>query len=640
MAVTPINVARVTSGLRSFNLLNTVSRSQLDLFRIQNQLATGVRFHAPSDDPTRATLSSKLDGRVDIVAQLRNNLRDVNATLTSGEAAMQDAVDKVIEMQTLTSEAVNDTLSADERAALRVVVDSALEQLVSIGNRKHLDTHLFSGHYGNDQPFEWTADGVIFRGDNGRLTTTLDTDLSQDSYTISGMEFFNATSKAVQGIVDLDPQVTLETRLSDLLGPTGTGIALGQIVVGIGSNQTEIDLTGADTVGDVIDKLNADLPATMQASLDGNSIRVQASGGDTFTITDAGGGRAAAQLGIFNSDGVTTALSGDLNPRVTSRTELVDLFGGTGAALNSGITIRNGERVAQIDFTSATTVEDVLNRINHSDIGVLARISADGATIEVLNRISGADLRIEERGGNDATLLGIRSMHSGTKLADLNDGLGVDSVEGDDMRITTADGTQIDVDVNDLDLETATLADLIGLLNAAGGGAVTAALNTTGNGIVITDNTAGAGTLSIERANISPTIDSLGLTQAASGGRLVGADVNPIRVDSPFTALLELRDALAANDTRAITAAGTRLHRNLDTMLEVQGRLAAKANQMLTRSERVEDEATAIEVLRSDVRDVDLSEALVRFQQVQTALQANLVTSKQILSLSLLDYLQ
>src|SRR5690606_6262767 len=124
-----------------------------------------------------------------VLRQVANNLRDVNATLTEGESAMQDAVDKVIEMEALVSEAANDTLSADERAALRVVVDAAIEQLVTIGNRKYLDTHLFSGHYGDGPAFEWTSDGVLFHGDAGRLATILDTDLSQDTYTISGQEF-------------------------------------------------------------------------------------------------------------------------------------------------------------------------------------------------------------------------------------------------------------------------------------------------------------------------------------------------------------------------------------------------------------------------------------------------------------------
>jgi flagellin-like hook-associated protein FlgL len=250
-------------------------------------------------------------------------------------------------------------------------------------------------------------------------------------------------------------------------------------------------------------------------------------------------------------------------------------------------------------------------------------------------------MQIEENGGQNASLLGIRSMHGEVPLASLNDGRGVDSVDGDDLRITTADGTFIDVDINALDLQSATLQDLADLLNAAGGGRITVDFAPSGGGLRITDNTVGAGTLSIAPLNLSPTLRSLGLDGlTAAAGTLVGRDVNPIRVDSPFTALLELRAALEADDSRAIGFAAARLEGNLDDMLRVQGRLAATARDVLDRTERVQDEQTATTVLRSDVADVDLTEALVRFQQVQTALQANLSTSSRILSLSLLDYLQ
>ncbi|RMF80435.1 MAG: hypothetical protein D6744_08245 [Planctomycetota bacterium] len=640
MAVSPINVARVTQGLRSFNLLNTVRGSQLEMFRTQNQLATGLRFSTPSEDPTRAAAANQLDRRMAVLRQLQENLREVNLALAEGETAMQEAIDQAIDTHTIASEAASDTMSADERNSLRVVVEANLDQMIAIANRRYLDNYLFSGQFGDAPPFEWTDDGVIFRGDAGRMQAILDTDLTQDTYTISGMEFFNAVSGAVRGAVDLNPRVTLDTRLSDLGGATGTGIQSGgRIVVTSGAEQVSIDLTTADTVGDVIDLLNASLPGSLSAQLVGNAIQIQ-SGGETFTVTDAAGGRSAVELGIFTSNPVVNVFGDDLDARLTPRTRIEDLQDGGGLSLTSGIRIRNGGRVADVDFSGVETVEDVLNRINQSDAGVMARISEDGKSIDVLNRISGADLRIEENGGQTASLLGIRSMQTATKIADLNDGVGVHTVEGDDFQIVTRSGATIAIDLDDLDLRTATLGDLIDHINAVAGGAVTAGLTSQGNGLVITDNTAGPGELRIEKLNVSPAIDMLGLNVAAAGGQITGTDVNPVRVDSVFTAMLELRDALAADDARAITAAGERLNRTLDGMQEVQGRLAAKAKVMAARSERIADEVTSTQVLQSDVRDVDLTEALVRFQQVQTALQANLTTSSQILGLSLLDFLR
>ena len=641
MSVSPVNLTRVSQNLRAFNLLNTVRASHLDLFRSQNQLATGLRFTVPSEDPTRAVDAIKLDRYTDILNQVSRSLLRVNETLRAGESAVQEGADLVMEAHTLALSMAGDTQSPGERESIQTVINSILDQLVTVGNRRHLDVSLFSGDYGDDVPFELGADGVLFRGDNGRLQTIVDSDLSQDTFTISGMEFFNAVSDSVQGFVDLDPALTSETRLVDLNGATGNGVRLGRIEVSDGREQVEIDLTGADTVGDVIDILNDALPPTLVAQLSNIGIDVVPSGFGpaTITITDAGG-NSALDLGIYCDTPAFSVTGADLDPRLTLRTALDDLNLGAGINLASGLTIRNGSEVANVTFTGAETLEDVLNQINQADVGVLAQIGADGKTIEVRNRISGADLHIEENGGGVATALGIRSMYAGTQLSALNDGIGVDSVDGDDIRITTADGTTIDIDINDLTLDTATSQDLIDLFNARGGGSITAALATAGNGITITDNTAGGGTLAIERLNLSPAIDGLGLNVAAVGGVLTGADVNPVKVDSPFTALLELRQALAGDDSEGISAAGRRLSTSLEHMQELQGHLAAKAAAMLERGDRIENERSAARILQSDIRDADLTEAIVRFQQVQTALQANLATASRVMNLSLLDYLR
>ena len=58
------------------------------------------------------------------------------------------------------------------------------------------------------------------------------------------------------------------------------------------------------------------------------------------------------------------------------------------------------------------------------------------------------------------------------------------------------------------------------------------------------------------------------------------------------------------------------------------------------RRDRVEAESTATKSLLSDVRDVDIADAAVRFQQFQTALQANMQTASRVMNLSLLDYLR
>jgi flagellin-like hook-associated protein FlgL len=639
MGVTPINVARVSQHLRGYQLLQTMRFNQNGLFRVQNQLATGLRFAQPSEDVRGATQAGTLDRQMDTIRNVSRNLETANATLDALDAAMRDAIDLVTQTKAIASEGANDSIAADERRSLATTVESLLRQVVSVGNRRHLATHLFGGYLGDRQPFDYLPNGVLYSGDDGSARAIVDTDLSADRFTVSGLEFFNAASTQLRGIRDLDPALSPETRIAELRGTSGNGVRLGRILVSNGTEQAEIDLSGANTIGDLIDRLNAELPTGLSASFGTQNIVIDPgalSGSVSITIQDVGAGSTARDLGLLAS-GTTSVVNGaSLDPVLTPFTRLAQLADGSGVDLSGQLTIRNGSTSATIDFGGAETVQDVINRINQSGTNVVARIAADGRTLEVQNRLSGSPLYISEAGGFAASLLGIRSLRPELDLTTLNDGRGVQTVAGDDLRIVTADGTSVDVDIDGA----RTLQDVIDRLNAAGGGAITASLSNAGDGLVITDNTAGGGTLRIERLNMSPAIDGLGLNVSATGNELRGIDVNPIVVDSPFTALLELRSALEENDTRAITGAAERLDRTLDHMLRVQGAMAAQARAMQDRAGRVESESTATRVLLSDTRDVDLTEAIVRFQQMQTALQANLATSSRVMNLSLLDYLR
>ena len=596
MAITAINLARVSFNLRAFNLLEAMRLNQAGLYHTQNQIATGYRFLQPSEDPVGAAAVINLDRQREQLDQVQRNLGSVNSTMTEVEDAMQQAVSMLRDAQNLATQSVGDQTSPDERKALIAVAESLLDGLITVGNRQYLNTHLFSGQQ-SVTPFEMSHGGVIYRGDANRRETIVDIDFSQDSFTVPGQEFFGAVSGQVRGVVDLDPAVTADTRVSDLGGAAGDGVRLGRMLVAIGGAQAEIDLSGCATVGDVLDKLNAELPGGLRASLGVRGIILTQTRPplSSVTISNVAGGKAALDLGLEGTFSSATRIGEDINPRLTGLTRISSLRAGAGVDLNAGLVIRNGAASATVKLADAQTVEDVLNHINEADIGVWARVAADGRTLEVLNRVSGTDMSIEERGGLSATELGLRSLHGGTTLAGLNDGRGVATVAGDDFRITTADGTTIDVDVDGL----TTMQDLITRLNTLGGRAITAGLANPGNGVQITDGTVGAGTLTIEALNASPALEGLGLNVTATGNQLVGRDVNPVRVDSPFTALLELRAGLQTDDRLTLEMAGQRIERVLTSMQKVQGSTASQARQMSERSTR----RTAI-ILRSVTRSV------------------------------------
>jgi flagellar hook-associated protein 3 FlgL len=181
---------------------------------------------------------------------------------------------------------------------------------------------------------------------------------------------------------------------------------------------------------------------------------------------------------------------------------------------------------------------------------------------------------------------------------------------------------------------------VINAINAAdGGGGVTASFATTGNGIVLTDTTGGAGQLSAISVNFSTTAEDLGLTQAPTGNTINGADTNGIEVAGVFGNLQKLLVSLEASDQAGITAASGGLKDDYDRIVRVRGETGARVQELDARQNRLADENLSTTKLLSDLKDVDFTEAISRFQTLQTALQAGMQTTSRVLNLSLMDFL-
>lgn len=648
MAINPVSLMRVSNNLRSSALLESLRRNTLNLFLEQNRLATGNRINSLSDDPATGTQALRLTEILEQQGQVLRNIRHADSFLSATDSAIGEITDLLNQAHTLASEAVNTTFDQQQRDASAQLIRGIINQLVSVGNRKLGDVFLFGGRRTTTVPFTQTTGGVEYHGDTGDLNSLVD--LGQEAaVNISGAQLFGSLAAEVSGYRDLDPALTVDTRLADLKGAAGLGIERGVVRVTLSSPATTFvaDLSTAETVGDVIDLLNSAASAAglttgpggdFDAVMGPAGLRLSASAG-TVTVAEAGSGHAARDLGILGT-AAGTLVGTDLQPLLTPETPVSALLGGAGAALGS-ILISNGGTSRTVDLSGAATIQDILNRINTSGAGVQASINSAGTGIDIRNLTSGGSLSIGENGGDTAELLGIRSLHGGTLLSSLNGGRGVSTRPGmNDLHISAADGSGFDVALTGA----VTVQDVLDRINAAAataGVAVTASLATQGNGIQLQDNTGGAGTLSIQRADLSPAIDDLALSAATSPSAnvLVGADPGQIRTDSVFTALIELSKAMENGDTQGMTAAGERINAFAARNARLQGLVGARAQAMNTRLQHTEAAVDASKALLSEVKDLDYTEAITRFQQAQTTLQANLMTGSRLLQLSLLDFI-
>lgn len=645
MAIQPVNVSRISNGLRANFTLQSLQRTQVDLFREQNRIATGRQFVTASEDPVAATRALELTQALARHSQFEENLTHADQMLVAADSAMVEVNDLLIQAVTMASQNLSNLTSADERIAVAELVSGIRVQLQTVGNRQLNGRYIFAGKATTLPPFVDAPGGIAYIGDTQELVTAISDD-AVAPLTVSGDVLFGALSSRIASSVDLSPSLTEGTRVEDLAGATGGGVRLGTLVFNepSGAGAFSVNLSSATTAGDIVRLINeaaAQAGSGLTASI-GDTGLVIDPGSSAVSILDTSTGVVASDLGIMTRDPSSTTITGmSLQPRLTRLTPISALKGGEAIDLTSGLQMSNAGQTVTVDLTGVETVQDLLNKINNSGLYVDARVNDAGSGIDVVNQVSGSSLSIGENGGTTASDLGIRSLNLDTPLSRLNGGRGVnlDPAE-DDLRIVNSSGVETTVNLDGV----TTLGELIDRINessSTASGAVVASLAANGNGIVLSDGSGGDGTLQVVSLNQSTAAQDLGLTDLTTtdDGDSVGADPNPVRTEGILTALIDLERSLRADDTRAIAAAGEQVDLFIDEVTRIHGIVGARSASMRERLNQVEESVTTAKVLLSDIQDLDYAEAITKLQAASTQLQASLQTNSVLLNLSLLDYL-
>ncbi len=659
MGVIPANLARVPNALASRIALSGIQKSNRDLLMLQVQLAAGKAFSRPSENAIGASTVSVLDDAIERREQRVRNLSQADATLNSLDGALGDVSDLLQEARGIGLSQIGVGSDEATRTNQASVIDSMLSSLISIANRDLRGIHYFGGDHHASEPFSTLMSGLRFVG--GGAGMRADLGLASDiRVTMSAEQAFGALSGRVRGERDLDPSMDASTRLIDLRGANGSGVRAGTIEIDVNGTITEVDLSDADSVGDVLTRIGDAIAATDPGATvgvdpaTGDRIAITPSAGTTVVIRDSNSSTTAGDLGLAGTyAGGATGVGLDLDPKLTPLTRL-DALSGVTVPLGQ-ILIRNGGQARQLDLSSMTTVQDLQNAVARLGIGARVEISDDGTRLNVRNELSGATMSIEEVGGTAATELGIRSFSASTRLADFNDGRGVRQADGAidpitglpdpaadmDIRITLKDGRSFEVDI-DGDF---TVQDVLNSINGAAASAgvlpseFTAQLVASGNGIELVDSTPGA-KLQVQDINSSGTAEDLGILGDSSDPSLIGSDRATVAVDSVFSHLMALRDALLANDQRGIEFATDRLESDISRVAEARADVGVRSRRVAEATIREEDLGIQDMALRSSIQDLDFTQAATRFATLQQQLEAGLAGAARATNLSLLDFLR
>lgn len=352
-----------------------------------------------------------------------------------------------------------------------------------------------------------------------------------------------------------------ETQVEEISGG-GTADALGILKTSETGSISGDAILSIQTIGDVVRIINthADNAGGVIAGLsaDGNGITLTdltVGNPADFAVTALNGSGAADDLGL-------TGISGgvELNSRrLVAGLDTVllrSLNGGSG--VDRGVielTNRTGATTA-VDLTNAETLADVVAAINAETptTSITASISSSGLGIELTDNSGGnGALVVSDLSGTTAADLNIAGSFNGplvssgnlqrqyiseaTRLSSLNHGRGLPAGK---FRITDSDGVTAVVDLTQGD--EVTIQDVIDEINSRPTN-ITARINDTGDGILLTDTAGGGGQLKVteEGGSVAAVLGILG--EAAEGETILdGSFETKIEIDGNDT----LNDVLQA----------------------------------------------------------------------------------------------
>lgn len=638
---------RVTSMMLSNSLYGSLQQTNAELQRVQEAITSGQTINKPSDEPARVSVMQFLRQRLAQHQQVDRNLQQAGATLDNIDVAMSEAGNIIIEATSIASSQIGVGSDAATRGTQAAVIQSMIDAMTEIANRQYNNISIFGGRNGaapGGEVFHSFLGGLRYVGDTQALTTHVGA-LHNQTFTSSGVDAFGALSSRVLSEVDLEPKLNANMRFTDVRGTKLEGIHLGAIEVEVNGTEVRVELTGADTLNDITTRVNdaiAQVSAgagSLQLADDGFSLT--ANSGHHLIIRDVGTGIAASDLGIDLDANGSTQLGGDIHAKLTGNTLIADL--NATVDWTSGMIVTQGPLSVELDFSSAVTVQDLINEVQRHNIGLRMIIDEQAGTLAMVSEVSGIAMSIGENGGTTATDLGLRSLDRNTSLDLFRLGKGVETWKGrDDVRISLHDGRSFEVNLD----SASNLGQVIDLINAARDGAGVApgefemVMAGSGNGLIFRDNTVGAEDFRIDAIDESKAALHLGIAKnAGNAGEIVMEDTAQVRVENVFTHLMDLRDSLASDSAIGITVAGGRLQSGVDRLTQARAKVGVEARRVADLQDHSSLMKNTEQAMLSDIQDADVTEMITRFTQLQQQLLASMQIGSHTLNTSLLDYL-
>jgi len=139
--------------------LSNLQQIQNRISTAERQLSSGLRVSVASDAPDQISGILQLRAQIAGVQQTQQNLSNVTPQVTSGEEAIQQAIQVLDTATALATQAAGSTSDARQRLDLVPQVQGILQQLVSLSQTSVNGQYIFSGDLSGQPQYTMAAGG-------------------------------------------------------------------------------------------------------------------------------------------------------------------------------------------------------------------------------------------------------------------------------------------------------------------------------------------------------------------------------------------------------------------------------------------------------------------------------------------------
>ncbi|MCP8687551.1 flagellar hook-associated protein FlgL [Marinobacterium sedimentorum] len=187
---------RISTQQVFLNNVDNLSRTNSELIKTQQQMATGKRVLQPSDDPLAASQIIKLERELARTEQFQTSIDTANRRLSLEEVTLDQLFNDSIRLKELTIQAGGGALGSQDRASLATEIDGIINQMQGLMNTKDSQgEYLFSGFQGDKQAYSFNdvTQRYEFQGDAERRFAQIGPD-NRIAITDSGAQLFDPTN--------------------------------------------------------------------------------------------------------------------------------------------------------------------------------------------------------------------------------------------------------------------------------------------------------------------------------------------------------------------------------------------------------------------------------------------------------------